>query len=157
MSDPSTPEDGNSAVVLEALPDGSLSMTQVEALEDGEAIDLVGPLVIDTPTDRVTHLNIVIGNTYYFIGWNPTNEQWEQILVVVETDDADDEAVLDSAISVVDDETGEVVVGFDPDSNPDTEEIAEFVWEYVEYTYPDTERLYNVMDDAVAELSMLGE
>ena len=156
MSDSSTPEDGNSVVVLEALPDSSLSMNQVEALEDAEAVDLAGPLVIDTPTERITHLDIVIGDTHYFVGWNPTKEQWERILVVVETDDADDEDVLESAVSVVDDETGEVVVGFDPDSTPDTEEIAAFVWEYVEHTYPETERLYNVMDDAMDEFSTTG-
>ena len=156
MSDPSTPEDGDSVVVLEALPDGSLSMSQVEALEDAESVDLAGPLVIDTPTERVTHLDIVIGDAHYFVGWNPTNEQWELILVVVETDDAADETVLESAVTVVDDETGEVVVGFDPDSNPDIEEMMAFVWEYVEYTYPETERLYNVMDDAIDEFSTTG-
>ena len=85
MTEPSTPGVGDPVVVLEALPDGSLSMNQVEALEDGDAIGLVGPLVIDTHTDRVTHLNIVIGDTHYYVGWNPTNEQWERILVVVET------------------------------------------------------------------------
>jgi hypothetical protein len=156
MTEPATFEGASSVVVLEALPDDSLNMNQVEALEDGDAIDLAGPLVIDTHTDRVTHLNIVIGDAHYFVGWNPTNEQWEQILVVVETneeDEEDDETVLESAISVVDDETGEVVLGFDPNSNPDTEEIVEFVWEYVEYTYPETKRLYNVMDDAIDELS----
>lgn len=58
-------------------------MNQVEALEDGDAIDHgdaidpVDPLVIDTHTDRVTHPNIVIGDTRYYVGWNPTNEQWE--------------------------------------------------------------------------------
>jgi hypothetical protein len=159
MTEPSIPEDGSPVVVLEALPDGSLRMNQVEALEDGEAIDLVGPLVIDTRTDKVTHLNIVIGDTHYFVGWNRTNEQWEQILVVVETDEGseedeeDNETILESAVSVVDDETGEVVLGFDPNANPDTEEIVEFVWEYVEYTYPETERLYNVVDDTIDELS----
>jgi len=50
------------------------------------------------------------------VGWNPTNEQWEQILVVIETDDEEDETVLESAISVVDDETGETVLGLDPNS-----------------------------------------
>jgi hypothetical protein len=90
------------------------------------------------------------------VGWNPTNEQWEQILLVIETDDEEDETVLESAISVVDDETGEIVLGLDPNSNPDTEQIVEFVWEYVEYTYPETERLYNVMDDAIDELSANG-
>ena len=156
ITEPSTPGGGDTVVVLGALPDGSLSMNQVEALEDGDAIDLVGPLVIDTHTDRVTHLNIVIGDTHYYVGWNPTNEQWERILVVVETEEEDDESVLESAISVVDDETGELVLGIDPDSHPDTEEIVEFVWEYVEYTYPETERLYNVMDDAIHELSANG-
>ena len=156
MTKSSIPESGSSVVVLEALPDGSLSMNQVEALEDGDAIDLVGPLVIDTHNDRSTHLNIVIGDTHYFVGWNPTNEQWEQILVVIETDDKEDETVLESAISVVDDETGETVLGLDPNSNPDTDQIVEFVWEYVEYTYPETERLYNVMDDAIDELSTNG-
>jgi hypothetical protein len=156
MTEPSTPEGGSQVVVLEALPDSSLSTNQVEALEDGDAIDLVGPLVIDTHTHRITHLNIVIGDTHYFVGWNPTNEQWERILVVVDTDEEDDETVLGSAISVVDDETGEAVIGFDPDSNPDTEEIVEFVWAYVEYTYPETEQLYNVMDNAIDELSTNG-
>lgn len=156
MTEPSTPEGGSPVVVLEALPDDSLSMSQVEALQDGDAIDLSGPLVIDTHTGRVTHLNIVIGDAHYFVGWNPTNEQWEQILVVVETDEEDDETVLESAISVVDDETGKIVPGFDPDSHPDSEEIVEFVWAYVEYTYPETERLYNVMDDAIDELSTNG-
>jgi hypothetical protein len=33
-------------------------MNQVEALEDRDAIDLVGPIVIDTHTDRITHLDI---------------------------------------------------------------------------------------------------
>lgn len=51
MTELSTPGVGDPVVVLEALPDGSLSMNQVEALEDGDAIDLVGPLVIDKHTD----------------------------------------------------------------------------------------------------------
>ena len=100
MTESSTSRDGDPVVALEALPDGSLSMNQVKALEDGDAIDLVGPLIIDTQTDRVTHLNIVIGDTHYYVGWNPTNEQWEQILVVVETAEEDYESVLESAISV---------------------------------------------------------
>jgi hypothetical protein len=122
MTEPSTTE-GDPVVVLEALPDGSLTMNQVETLEDGDAINLVGPLIIDTHTDRVTHLNIVIRDTHYYVGWNPTNEQWEQILVVVETEQEDDESVLESAISVVDEETEELVLGFEADSNPDPEEM----------------------------------
>jgi hypothetical protein len=151
MTKPSIPEDGSPVVVLDAMPDGSLSMSQVDALEDGDAIDLVGPLVIDSYTGRVTHLDLIIDDTHYYVGWNPENEQWERILVVL---DEDDGSVLETAISVVDDETGEVVVGLDPNSNPDTEEIVAFIWEYVEYTYTETERLYNVMDDAIEELSM---
>jgi hypothetical protein len=151
MTKPSIPEDGSPVVVLDTMPDGSLSMSQVDALEDGDAIDLVGPLVIDSYTGRVTHLDLIIDDTHYYVGWNPENEQWERILVVL---DEDDGSVLETAISVVDDETGEVVVGLDPNSNPDTEEIVAFIWEYVEYTHTETERLYNVMDDAIEELSM---
>lgn len=154
MTDPSIPEEGNAVVVLDAFPDGSLSMNQVDALEDGNAIDLVAPLVIDIHTGRVTHLDLVIDDTHYYVGWNRESEQWERILVAL---DKDDGSVLETAISVVDDETGEVVLGFDSNSNPDTEEIAAFIWEYVEYTYPETERLYNVMDDALEELSTEGE
>jgi hypothetical protein len=157
MTDPSTSDDESPVVALEALPDGSLSMDQVEALGESDAIDLAGPLVLDTRTDRVTHLNIVIDDTHYFLGWNPTTEQWEQILVASETDDDEEETVLESAATVVDDDTGEVVLGLDSNERLETEELVEFVWEYAECTYPGTEPLYNVMDEAVDELSTPSE
>lgn len=78
----------------------------------------------------------------------PGKERWEQILVAVDTEAT---PVFKTAISVFDDETGEPVLWFDPDSDPGIEDIVEFVWKYVEYTYPETDRLFNVMDKALEE------
>ncbi|MDL0126653.1 hypothetical protein [Halobacterium salinarum] len=149
MIEPPTSEGGDPVVALKALPDGTLSTTHLEALRDGDTLDLVAPLVIDTHMSHVTHLDLVVDDTHYFVGWNPVRERWEQILVIV---DAEDTIVLETAISVVDDETGESVLWLDPDSDPATEDIAEFIWEYVEYTHSETDRLFNVMDEAVEEL-----
>lgn len=148
MSEPSEPEDGSPVVVLNAFPDGSLSVNQIKSLRDGDAIDIVAPLVIDTRTTSITHLDLVIDDRHYFVGWNPEKEQWERILVVV---DEGETSVLEAAISVIDDVTGDAVLTVAQDSNPDTEDIVEFVWEYVKYTYSDTERLYNMMEEALEE------
>jgi hypothetical protein len=67
--------------------------------------------------------------------------------------DTEDDLVLKSAISVYDDASGELEIGFDPNGNLEVADIVAFVWEYVEYTYPETDTLYNVMDDALADLS----
>jgi len=87
------------------------------------------------------------------VGWNPTTERWERIVVVEEQEGEDDETVvLRSAISLFDDETGAPALVFDGPAEPSTEDIVAFVWEYVEYTNSDTDHLYNVMDDALGEL-----
>lgn len=150
MSEPLESEDRGSIVTLESLPPGSLSMSQIDSLGEADSIEIAAPLVIDTTTSRVTHFDLVLDDTHHYLGWNPTEQQWEQILVVV---DAEDELVLESAITVYDDESGEVEIGFDPNGNPEIEDIVEFVWEYVEYTVPETDDLYNVMDEALGELS----
>lgn len=124
-------------------------MSQLDTLSEADAIDIAAPLVINTPTSRVTHFDLAFDDTHHFLGWNPTNDQWEQILVVVDTEDT---PVLDSAVTVHEGESGEEKIGFDPDKDPEIEEIVEFVWEYVEYTYPETDDLYNVMDEALGEL-----
>jgi hypothetical protein len=90
------------------------------------------------------------------VGWNPENEQWEQILVVADEADEADAVVLKTASSMIDDTTGEPSPDVDLGPDPDNEAIVAFVWEYVEYTYPETERLYNVMDEALEELSTNG-
>lgn len=145
-----SPLKNESPVVLDTLPDAGLNMETVDTLNEGDAFDIVGPLVIDTNTDRITHLNFVINDTYYFVGWNPTNQRWERIVVVVDEQRDDNTVVLEAAISVIDDETGEPILVFDQ-SEPTTEDIVAFVWEYVEYTYPETDHLYNVMDEALDE------
>lgn len=140
----------SSALTLESLPAGSLSMAQIDSLEEGNAIDIAAPLVIDTPTSRVTHFDLVIDDTHHYLGWNPTENQWERILVVEETED---DLILESAISVCDDESGESESCFDLSTNPEVADIVEFVWEYAEYTHSETDNLYNVMDEALEELS----
>lgn len=67
--------------------------------------------------------------------------------------DTEDELVLESAITVYDDESGEVAIGFDPNGSPEVPDIVEFVRKYVEYTFPETDDLYNVMDEALEQLS----
>ena len=131
-------------VVLDTLPAGGVSMDIIDTLNEGDVFDIVGPLVMDTHTDRITHLNLVLNNTHHFVGWNPTNERWEQIVVVEEQEHEDDETVvLKTAISIFDDETGEPVLVFDGPAEPSTKDIAAFVWEYVEHTNPNTDHLYN--------------
>lgn len=157
MTEPSTSEEDES-VVLDTLPAGGVSMDIVDSLNEGDVFDIVGPLVIDTRTDRITHLNLVVNNTHHFVGWNPTSKRWEQIVVVEDQEDEDDEkdegdetVALKTAISMFDDETGEPRLVFDGPAEPSIEEIIAFVWEYVEYTNPDTDHLYNVMDEALEE------
>jgi hypothetical protein len=151
MTDQS-PSEEDEPVVLNTLPAGGVSMNTVDTLNEGDVFDIVGPLVIDSRTDRITHLNLVINHKHHFVGWNPTNERWEQIVVVEDRDDEDDETVvLKTAISMFDDETGEPVLVFDGPTEPSTEDVVAFIWEYVEYTNPDTDHLYNVMDEALEE------
>jgi hypothetical protein len=151
MTEHPTPDD-ESLVVLNSLPSGGLSMEIVEIFNDRDVFEMVGPLIIDTTTNQITHLNFAIDDRHHFIGWNPTNEQWEQIIVVVDEKADDGTVVLESAIRIFDDETGELALGFDQTTNPSVEDVAAFVWEYVEYTHPETDRLFNVMDEALDEL-----
>jgi hypothetical protein len=62
MTEPSTPEE-DEPVVLNTLPAGGVSMDIVDTLNEGDVFAIVGPLVIDTLTDRITHLNLVVNNT----------------------------------------------------------------------------------------------
>lgn len=149
MPEPFESDETESIVTLESLPAGCLSIAQIDTLGESDAIELAAPCIIDTTTSRVTHFDLVYDDTHHFLGWNPTNEQWEQILVAVDTED---EPILESAIAVYDDESGEVVVGFDPSDTPEIPDIVEYVWEYAEYTYPQADDLYNVMDEALEEL-----
>lgn len=152
MTEQSTSEE-DEPVVLSTLPAGGVSMDIVDTLNEGDVFDIVGPLVIDTNTDRITHLNLFVNNTHHFVGWNPTTERWEQIVVVEDQEDEDDETVvLKTAISMFDDATGEPVLAFDEPAEPSIEDIIAFVWEYVEYTNPDTDHQYDVMDEALEEL-----
>ncbi|MHC3439175.1 hypothetical protein ACYJ1Y_14020 [Natrialbaceae archaeon A-gly3] len=150
MTNPVESEETGPVVTLESLPPESLSMSQLESLEETDAIEIAAPLVIDTTTSRVTHFDLVLDDTHYYLGWNPTENQWERMLVV---EDTEEELVVESAITVYDDESGEIVVGFDPHDDPEVEDFIDFVWKYVEYTFPETNYLYNVMDDALEELS----
>lgn len=124
-------------------------MTQIEALSESNGSEIAAPLVIDTTTSSVTHFDFVYDDTHHILGWNPTDDQWEQILVVV---DKEDKLVLKSAVTVHEDESGKVKIGLDPNTNPELADIIEFIWRYVEYTYPGTDDLYNVMDEALEEL-----
>lgn len=67
--------------------------------------------------------------------------------------DTEADLVLESAISVCDDASGEREVGLDPSTNPEVADSVAFTWRYVEYTYPETDHLYNVMDEALEERS----
>lgn len=148
-----SPSEEDEPVVLNTLPAGGVSMNTVDTLNEGDVFDIVGPLVIDSRTDRITHLNLVVNDTHHFVGWNPINERWEQIIVVEEQEVEDDETVvIKTAISIFDDGTKEPVLVFDGPTEPNIEHVVEFVWEYVENTNPDTEHLYNVMDQALEEL-----
>lgn len=148
-----SPSEEDEPVVLNTLPAGGVNMNTIDTLNEGDVFDIVGPLVIDSRTDRITHLDLVVNDTHHFVGWNPTNERWEQIVVVEDQNDEDDETVvLKTAISMFDDGTGEPVLVFDGPTEPSTEDVVAFVWEYVEYTIPDTGHLYNVMDEALEEL-----
>lgn len=126
MTEPLPPEEECQTITLEALPDGSLNTTHVDALREGDTLDMVAPLVIDESTGRVTHLNLVVDERHHYVGWNPDEMRWELILVVEEIDTI----VVETASSVFDDETEEPVVWLDPDSDPELEDLVEFVWEY---------------------------
>lgn len=124
-------------------------MSQIEALSEADSIEVAAPLVFDTTTNRVTHFDLVYDDTHHYLGWNPTDSQWEKILVVL---DAEDELIVESAVTVSADETGAVPIQLSPRENPEIEDIIEYVWEYVEYTYSDTTDLYNVMHEALKEI-----
>lgn len=150
MSDPSKSNGPDSIVTLDSLPPGSLSMSQIDALSEADSVEIAAPLVIDTTTDRVTHFDLVYDDTHHYLGWNPTDDQWERILVVVDTKD---ELVVESAVTISTTETGPPPIKLDPSENPEIEDIVKYVWQYVEHTYPDTDNLCNVMDEALKELS----
>lgn len=139
-------------MTLESLPEGGLTMDQVEALEEGEGLDLAAPLIIDTSTSLVTHLDIVLGERHYFLGWNPSERQWERMLVVV---DSEGELEVESTTDAFDTESGEPATTLD--QHPEIDEITAFVQAYVEHTYPETSDLFNVMEQALEELSTTEE
>lgn len=139
----------NSIGTVESLPAGGLSMSQIDALSESDAAEIAAPLVIDTTTSSITHFDLVFDDTHHCLGWNPTDNQWEQILVVV---DNEDELVLESAVTVYEDGSEEVKIGLERNRNPELKDIVEFIWRYVEYTHPETDDLYNIMDEALAEL-----
>ncbi|RZV10870.1 hypothetical protein BDK88_2073 [Natrinema hispanicum] len=141
----------NSIATVESLPAGGLSMSQIDALSGSDAAEVAAPLVIDTTSSSVTHFDLVFDDTHHCLGWNPTDNQWEQILVVV---DNEDELVLESAATVYEADSKEVKIGLEQSRNPELKDIAEFIWRYVEYTYLETDDLHNVMDEALEELSV---
>lgn len=141
----------NSIVTVESLPAGGLSLSQIDALNESAAAEIAAPLVIDTTSSSVTHIDLAFSDTHHCLGWNPTDNQWEQILVVV---DNEDELVLESAATVYEAESKEVKIGLEQSRNPELKDLVEFIWRYVEYTYLETDDLYDVMDEALAELSM---
>lgn len=149
MSDETEPSGSDSIVTLDSLPAMSLSMSQIDTLSEADSIDVAAPLVIDTTTDRVTHFDLVYDDTHHYLGWNPTTGQWEQMLVVV---DAEDELVVESAITVSTEETEATPLQFNSGENPEIEDLVEYAWKYIEHTYPDTTDLYNVMDEALEEV-----
>lgn len=59
MSEPFESEDTGSIVTLESLPAGSLSTSQIDSLDEADAIELAAPLVIDITTSRVTHFDLI--------------------------------------------------------------------------------------------------
>lgn len=150
------PDEGdNSALIvtLDSLPHGSLSISQIENIGEAESIEIVAPLVIDTATDRVTHFDLVHNDTHHYVGWNPTAEQWEQLLVVDETAE---ELTVVSAIGVTD-KTGASLINLSKGDQPDIPDIVKTTWEHIEATYPQTADLYNVMEDALKDLQDDGE
>lgn len=57
-----------------------------------------------------------------------------------------------SVRSVVDNETGTSLHSFAPGPAAGADDIVEFIWEYVEYTYENTAQLRNVIGEATAEI-----
>lgn len=45
----------------------ALSMTQLDTLDEADAIDIAAPLVIDTPTSSVTHFDLVVDDTHHYV------------------------------------------------------------------------------------------
>jgi len=154
MSEPTESDGPDSIVTLDSLPPGSLSMSQIDTLGEASSIEIAAPLVIETTTDRITHFDLVYDDTHHYLGWNPTDEQWEQILVVVETED---ELVVEAAVIVPEDEAESATIELNQSESPEIEDIVEYVWEYVKHTWPDTDNLYNVMDEALEELPTADE
>ncbi|MDQ2050785.1 hypothetical protein RBH26_09835 [Natronolimnohabitans sp. A-GB9] len=150
MPDPHRSAETTPVVTLDSLPDGGFSTSQIDSLNDSEPIELAAPLVIDLTMSRISHVDLVFDDTHHFLGWSTTKQQWERLLVVKDTDD---ELVVESAVAVSDDESGEAVVELEPHGDIQTENLVDFVWEYVDCTYSNTDHLYNAMDDALEELS----
>lgn len=150
MPDPLEDAETKPVVTLDSLPDGGLSMSQIDSLGEAEPIALAAPLIVDMTTSRITHVDLVFDDTHHFLGWNPTDEQWIQLLVV---EDTAAELVVESAVTVDDDESGEIVVDLELHDESQIDDFVDFVWQYADYTFSDPDRLYNVMDDALEELS----
>lgn len=139
----------NSVVPLDSLPDGSLQFDTLETFETAEAIEIAAPIVMDADTNRVTHLDVVIDDIHYYIGWNPSTERWERILVLTETEDS---IVVKHAPTIPNEETDGSETAVTIESDPEPEDIAAFIWEYVKSTYPDTTGLRNIGHEAAREL-----
>ena len=67
MTDPSESDDNSPIMTLESLPPGTLSMTHIDSLDDVAAIDIAAPLVIDTTTSSVSHFDLVVDDTHYYL------------------------------------------------------------------------------------------
>jgi len=148
MTEPPKPEDGSSIPIVESLPDGSLSFDQVNALEEADAIELAAPIVIEEHSGRITHFNLVSGDTHYYVGWNQDKGQWERILVVTEEEES---LVVEQVTTFFDDESGDPEIWFDTEADPGLEALADFIWEYVQHTYQDTSGLRNIIGEATED------
>lgn len=149
-----TPSAGDRSPIdpLDALPQGSLRDSHLDTLRDSEHIDSVIPLVGDPETAGFTHIDIVLEPSHHFVGWCPDDGQWVRIAHLV---DRGETTGVESTIGVYHDETGEPELEYDPGPRPDLDDFWEFVREFIDHTYPESDRLFDRME-SVREAQPLG-
>lgn len=126
---------------LDSIPNRPLSRTEYKALEQSDAFDNISP-TLDNPRDEQVHaLSFALNNEYYYFGWNPDSEQWEQIVHIITNQDDDWNL---EAVEIYDEDEDEVKLS--PQFTPDDviEDVYDYIWEYITYTYDETDHLWYI-------------
>lgn len=138
---------GRQAEVVSALPADSLTHIQYKALEQSDSFESCAPLIADTTRQRITHLSLQVGETNYFLGWDPDDEHWVQIITFEWPEEMGEVEMDIDVLEVFDDDTGEPLLEFDLDEENFIDSIHAHVKNHAEYAYDDTDNLWFIIDE----------